>query len=54
MTSDKITIPSTAEASLKAQIGSGKRIWNFIQIRQETLHTYPKIYQSSRELLSRL
>ncbi len=34
MTSDKITIHSTAEVSPKAQIGSGTRIWNFVQIRE--------------------
>jgi UDP-2-acetamido-3-amino-2,3-dideoxy-glucuronate N-acetyltransferase len=34
MSSDKITIHSTAEVSPEAQIGSGTRIWNFVQIRE--------------------
>jgi len=34
MTNDNVTIHSTAEVSPKAQIGSGTRIWNLVQIRE--------------------
>lgn len=34
LTSNKITIHSTAEVSPKARIGSGTRIWHFVQIRE--------------------
>jgi UDP-2-acetamido-3-amino-2,3-dideoxy-glucuronate N-acetyltransferase len=34
MPNDNITIHSTAEVSPKAQIGSGSRVWNFVQIRE--------------------
>ena len=34
MTSHNVTIHSTAEVSPKVQIGSGTRIWHFVQIRE--------------------
>ena len=34
MTSDRVAVHSTAEVSPNAQIGSGTRIWHFVQIRE--------------------